>query len=120
MGFRLWINNDICLGKLYGYDQDFHMLSIDYLLSIGFFDEDIEDDYMWCDSDYEKVNTMFYCCTYIEYEMEYDTFMIFFGYYIADLMQKFILKGNKATVIELQKDLNFTIPDGKPVKLEWY
>lgn len=22
MGFRLWVNDDICLGKLYGYTED--------------------------------------------------------------------------------------------------
>lgn len=52
MGFRLYVNDELCCGKLYGYNCVVeHLYSIDYLISIGAFDkwDDIEDlsyDYM--------------------------------------------------------------------------
>lgn len=60
MGFRLYINDNICCGKLYGYNCVVkHLYSIDYLISIGAFDQWLEP---LCDGDpsYEDMVDYFY------------------------------------------------------------
>ena len=46
MGFRLYVNDELSCGKLYRYNCVVkHLYSIDYLISIGAFDEWVEPPY---------------------------------------------------------------------------
>lgn len=48
MGLRMYINEEICFGKLYGYvGNNPHLYSIDYLCSIGAFDDWGIDEDIW-------------------------------------------------------------------------
>lgn len=99
MGFRLYIKSpfiknehkEICFGKLYGYledcDDSFHSYSLDYLLSIDFFEDYDLEDY---DKDpYKAAVLIFDCMTYGEFEIEYKYFLRFISLYISDRAQRF-------------------------------
>ena len=84
MGFRLYIrcpfiNNErkeICFGKLYGYlDGSFHSYSLDYLLSINFFDDyDLEE---YDEDPYNAAVLIFDSMLSGEFEIEYKYFLRF-------------------------------------------
>lgn len=123
MGFRLWVNDDICLGKLYGYTEDSqHLYSIDWLVSHGFFDEDRE----WWVKElfptlYDVAIAEFDCSYRLEFDLSYDEFLEFYLIYLADMIELWRNSTSKFIVSDLQdwiKQLE-KLPKDKSVHLEW-
>ena len=127
MGFRLYVRSpfikneykELCFGKLYGYvDDEIHLYSIDYLLSIDFFeDEDLAE---YNDDPYKAAIRFFDCLTMGEFKIEYKHFLRFISLYISDLAQRY-----KNYVIEdyienykAMSDLN-GLPDYEIITLIW-
>lgn len=96
MGFRLYIlspfikneRKEICFGKLYGYlDKSFHSYSLEYLISINFFEDYELEEY---DQDpYNAAVLFFDSLTYGEFKIEYKYFLRFISLYISDRAQRF-------------------------------
>lgn len=96
MGFRLYIKSpfiknehkEICFGKLYGYlDGSFHSYSLEYLITLGLFEDDDLQDY---DEDpYNAAVNFFDCMIRGEYEIKYKDFLRFISLYISDRAQRF-------------------------------
>lgn len=120
MGFRLYVNDDICFGKLYGYtDNSTHLYSIDYLLSISFFDDDDLNEYKsFCESDYESAITYFNCISYGEFEMSYTEFIRYISLYISDYSTRWLDNWIIPDYIDAYNAIK-NLPKNKPVKLTW-
>lgn len=124
MGFRLYVNKDICCGKLYGYaDDSQHLYSIDWLVSHGFFDEDQES---WVKELYPTLYDVaiaeYKCSFRLEFDLSYNDFFEFFSLYLADFIiyirkeynKSFSIREIKEWIEELEK-----LPKGKDVHLNW-
>lgn len=118
MGFRLYINDDLCFGKLYGYAEN-HLYSIDYLISTGILDDDLEE--YWSNDDkstYDKACELFNDYLRYEIEMEYKNFMVFIALYMADFaayhIDSYTFNDLSQTLVDLRR-----LPSGFPVKLKW-
>ena len=133
MGFRLYIQspfinnelNEICFGKLYGYiEKDFHCFSLDYLLSLDFFDEEDLEDYG--EDPYLAAINYFDSLTYGSYEIEYKNFCRFISLYISDRAQYISNKSDNYTYkieeylddFKCLKDL-FGLSDNEKITLTW-
>lgn len=124
MGFRLWVNDDICLGKLYGYTEDSqHLYSIDWLVNHGFFDEDrkwwVEELYPTL---YDVAIAEFDCSYRLEIKLKYDEFIEFYLIYLADMIERWRNSDCKFMISDLQdwvKQLD-KLPKDKSVNLHWF
>ena len=124
MGFRLWVNDDICLGKLYGYTEDSqHLYSIDWLVNHGFFDDDRED---YDEKFYPTLYDVAVCC--FDYtlgmtiNLSYEDFFEYYLLYFADMQKKWRNKGEKVEFKDVEEWTKILgqLPEGKDVKLEWF
>ena len=127
MGFRLYVRSphikneykEICMGKLYGYvDDEFHLYSIDYLLSIDFFEDDDLKEYH--EDPYRAADLFFDCLTSGEFEIEYKHFLRFISLYISDRAQRFKYYSISDYIEDYKalSDLN-GLPDTEIITLVW-
>lgn len=122
MGFRLYVNqngHEFCMGKLYGY-TDKHLYSLDYLISLGYFEEELEEyDRDLYPTDYEIAMASIDCTTYWEIEMQYPEFLRFISLYLSDRYEHLGL--DKYLLSCLINDLEYfkVFANGMPVKLNW-
>lgn len=124
MGFRLWVNDDICLGKLYGYTEDSqHLYSIDWLVNHGFFDDEREDwDEKLFPTLYDVAVNSFDCTLGMTISLSYEDFFEYYLLYFADMQKKWRTKGEKVEFKDVQDWTKILeqLPEGKDVKLEWF
>lgn len=124
MGFRLWVNDDICLGKLYGYTEDSqHLYSIDWLVNHGFFDDDREDyDEKLYPTLYDVAVCCFDCTLGMTINLNYEDFFEYYLLYFADMQKKWRKKGEKVEFKDIEDWTKILgqLPEGKDVKLEWF
>lgn len=124
MGFRLYVNNDICLGKLYGYTEDSqHLYSIDWLVNHGFFDDDREDwDEKLYPTLYDVAVSIFDCSLHFTINLSYEDFFEYYLLYFADMQKKWRKKGEKVEFKDVEDWIKILgqLPEGKDVKLEWF
>lgn len=93
MGFRLYLedasSNAFCCGKLYGYVDDAHLQSLQYLVDIGAMDAYIDDmrgDYTL----YEKANIMIDSLSRVDVTLRQREFRTFLLLYFIDRYQYYI------------------------------
>lgn len=124
MGFRLWVNDDICLGKLYGYTEDSqHLYSIDWLVNHGFFDDEREDwDEKLFPTLYDVAVNSFDCTLGMTISLSYEDFFEYYLLYFADMQKKWRKKGEKVEFKDVEDWTKILgqLPEGKDVKLEWF
>lgn len=124
MGFRLWVNDDICLGKLYGYTEDSqHLYSIDWLVNHGFFDDEREDwDEKLYPTLYDVAVSSFDCTLGMTISLSYEDFFEYYLLYFADMQKKWRKKGEKVEFKDVEDWTKILgqLPEGKDVKLEWF
>lgn len=122
MGFRLYINqngHEFCMGKLYGY-TDKHLYSLDYLISLGYFDEMLEDyDRDLYTTNYEIAIASIDCTTYMEIEMQYPEFLRFISLYISDRYANLGLDKSQLACLIYDLEIFKEFANGMPVKLVW-
>lgn len=127
MGFRLYVKSpfikneykELCFGKLYGYiDEELHLYSIDYLLSIDFFKDDDLESY---NADPYKAAILFFDCLQGgDFEIEYKHFLRFISLYISDRAQRFnnFLIEDYIDEYKALSDLN-GLPEYEIITLSW-
>ena len=86
MGFRIYINEHTCLGKVYGYAGDVpHLYSLEYLCSINAFDEWQINNDLWNNRDPGDMREYFNCIQWSEdIFLTPEQFMRFICLYISD------------------------------------
>lgn len=124
MGFRLWVNDDICLGKLYGYtDESQHLYSIDWLVNHGFFDDEREDwDEKLFPTLYDVAVNSFDYTLGMTINLSYEDFFEYYLLYFADMQKKWRKRGEKVEFKDVEDWTKILgqLPEGKDVKLEWF
>lgn len=122
MGFRLYIKqngHEFCMGKLYGYTNK-HLYSLDYLISLGYFEEELEEyDRDLYPTDYEIANASIDCTTYWEIKMQYPQFLRFISLYLSDRYEH--IGANNYLLSDFIDELEpfKAFANGMPVKLSW-
>lgn len=124
MGFRLYVNKDICCGKLYGYAEDSqHLYSIDWLVLHGVFNEDFKYwDRKTCPTLYDVAIAEFDSAYRLELDLSYNDFLEFFSLYLADFIIRIRKEYNTSYPISQIKewiDEIEKLPKDKDVHLQW-
>ena len=121
MGYRLYVNNDICYGKLYGYTDDERPLrSLHFLVDRGYIKDDEPEENVI--TEYKDALFMFDCSYPFEFDMLYNDFLKFHLLYLCDMIEKWEnlnYSDFKDDVIEWN-ELIEKIPCESAVHLEWW
>lgn len=124
MGYRLYINDDseLCCGKLYGYIDNIHLQSLQFLCDIGAFDSEIAEYVSVYENGdkYKIVKEMFDANWNIEAVISKENFEKFIWLYFMERHLYFIEKD--LPVSEIKKDVEIIltkIPDFMIIKLYW-
>ena len=118
MGFRLYVNDELSCGKLYGYNCVVkHLYSIDYLISIGVFDKWVVPPYEVPSYDY-MVDYFCYIQATDDIYLNPDEYRRFILLYTSDQIEEY--GTDLETMHEILNERLSAIPDknGK-IKLCW-
>ena len=121
MGYRLYVNDDICYGKLYGYTDDERPLrSLEFLVGNGYLKDDSPEESII--TEYKDALFLFNCNYPFEFDMPYTDFLKYHLLYVCDMLEKWDNLNIKYSNDDVQEwcKLLEQIPRDSIVNLEWW